>query len=105
MLAFGLTWCVCFLQDTFEIQIQVNVPGQPLPLPVKIKLQATTSDLILSPITLEFGRVPLTEAAGVYITISNPSALPQGFSFGSKLPLGLTLSPNAGTLKRDVAYI
>lgn len=76
--------------------MQVNVPGQPLPLPVKIRLQATTSDIILGPKTLDFGRVPLTECSGVYITISNPSALPQCFSFGSKLPMGLRLSPNSG---------
>jgi hypothetical protein len=85
-------------QDTFEIPVQVNVPGQPLPILIKIKLQATTSDLVLSPKVLDFGSVPLSEAAGVYITISNPSALPQGFSFGSKLPLGLKLSPNSGML-------
>ena len=85
-----------YLQDLLEIPLQVNVPGQPLQLPVKLRLQATTSDLYLSPKTLDFGRVPLTEAAGVYITITNPSALPQSFSFGSKLPLGLRLSPNAG---------
>jgi len=78
--------------------VQVNVPGQPLPIPVKVLLQATTSDLHLSPKTLDFGRVPLTEAAGVYITITNPSALPQSFSFGAKLPLGLKLSPNTGAL-------
>lgn len=85
------------LQDSFEIPVQVSVPGQPLPLPIKLRAQATTSDLILTPnTTLDFGRVPLTEAAGVYVTISNPSALPQGFSFGAKLPLGLKLSPNAG---------
>jgi hypothetical protein len=89
----------CSPQDAFEIPVQVTVPGQPLPIPVKIKLQATTSDLILSPKTLDFGRVPLSEAAGVYITIRNPSALPQGFSFGSKLPLGLKLSPNSGMLR------
>jgi hypothetical protein len=83
-------------QDCYEIPLQVTVPGQPLPLPVKLRLQATTSDLVLGPKTLDFGRVPLTEAAGVYITITNPSALPQGFSFGSKLPLGLELSPNSG---------
>lgn len=78
----------------------MNVPGQPLPISIKVKLQATTSDLTLSPKSLDFGRVPLSEAAGVYITISNPSALPQGFSFGSKLPLGLKLSPNSGKLSQ-----
>jgi hypothetical protein len=83
-------------QDCYEMPLQVTVPGQPLPLPVKLRLQATTSDLVLGPKTLDFGRVPLSEAAGVYITITNSSALPQGFSFGSKLPLGLELSPNSG---------
>jgi hypothetical protein len=77
--------------------VHVSLPGQPLPLPIKIRLQATTSDLLLSPKTLDFGRIPLTEATGVTITISNPSALPQSYSFGSKLPLGLKLSPNSGT--------
>jgi hypothetical protein len=90
---------ICLLlicQDSFEIPVQVNVPGQPLPLPVKVRLQATTSDIILGPKTLDFGRVPLTECSGVYITISNPSALPQCFSFGAKLPMGLRLSPYSG---------
>lgn len=86
-------------QDTFLIPLQVNVPGQPLPLPVKLRLQATTSDLHLRPRTLDFGKVPLSEAAGVQLTLTNPSLLPQSFSFGAKLPLGLKISPNAGVLE------
>lgn len=79
--------------------MHVSVPGQPLTLPIKIRLQATTSDIVLSPKTLDFGRIPLTEATGVAITISNPSALPQSYSFGAKLPFGLKLSPNSGAAK------
>lgn len=38
----------------------------------------------------------MSESAGVYLSITNPSLLPQTFSFGSKLPLGLSISPGNG---------
>lgn len=80
----------------FEVPLQVTVPEQTLPIPFKLRFQPTTTDLYLSPSMLDFGRVPLNESAGVCLTITNPSLLPQLFSFGAKLPLGMTISPNSG---------
>lgn len=87
---------VLHLQGVFEVPLQVNVTGQTLPVPFKLRFQPTTTDLYLTPSMLDFGKVPLNESAGVYLTITNPSLLPQKFSFGSKLPLGLSISPNEG---------
>jgi hypothetical protein len=84
------------LQDVLLIQLHVSAPGQPLPLPIQLRLQLTTSDLLLAPKTLDFGAVPRGEAAALRLTLTNPSLLPQRYSFGAKLPLGLKLSPNAG---------
>jgi hypothetical protein len=67
-----------------------------MPVPFKLRFQPTTTDLILSPNTLDFGRIPLSEQAGTYLSITNPSKLPQTFSFGPKLPLGLSITPGGG---------
>ncbi|WIA22675.1 hypothetical protein OEZ85_001086 [Tetradesmus obliquus] len=80
----------------FEVPLLVSVPGQTMPVPFKLRFQPTTTDLLLSPATLDFGRVPLSEQAGAYLSVTNPSRLPQTFSFGPKLPLGLSITPGGG---------
>eukprot|EP00879_Flechtneria_rotunda_P032577 GHRR01035808.1.p1 GENE.GHRR01035808.1~~GHRR01035808.1.p1 ORF type:complete len:242 (+),score=48.44 GHRR01035808.1:111-728(+) len=83
-------------QGVYEVPLQVTVPGQTLPVPFKLRFQPTTTDLYLNPSTLGFGRVPMLESAGAYLSITNPSLLPQTLSFGAKLPMGLQLDPNDG---------
>jgi hypothetical protein len=83
-------------QAVFEVPLLVSVPGQTLPVPFKLRFQPTTTDLILSPSILDFGRIPLSEQAGTYLSITNPSQLPQTFSFGPQLPLGLSITPGGG---------
>jgi len=65
-----------------QIPVTVSVPGQPLPVAVTLRAQLTTSDLHITPSTLDLGRVPLGEAAAVQLAIHNPGKLPQSFSFG-----------------------
>jgi hypothetical protein len=84
------------VQAIFEVPLLVSVPGQTMPVPFKLRFQPTTTDLLLSPSTLDFGRVPLSEQAGTYLSITNPSRLPQTFSFGPQLPLGLRITPGGG---------
>ena len=84
------------MQCVLEFPLVVTVPAQTRPVLVTVRAQLTTSDLILSPKLLDFGSYPVSEAVGLPLTLHNPSHLPQSFSFGPKLPLGLRLSPNYG---------
>lgn len=83
-------------QGVIELPLVVTVPGQTLPVHVTIRAQLTTSDLDVSPTTLDYGRVPLTESAGQTLTLTNRSRLPQTYSFGGRLPLGVRITPNDG---------
>eukprot|EP00775_Hariotina_reticulata_P005135 gene5135-5375_t len=83
-------------QGVLEIPLQVSVPGQTLQVPFKLRLQPTTTDLYISPGLLDFGQVPLSESASLYLTLENPSLVSQAFSFGPKLPPGVGISPSQG---------
>lgn len=83
-------------QDVLVVPLHVSVPGQSLPLRVKLRLQPSTGELVLAPSILDFDAVPLSEAAVTALAISNPGRLPQAFSFGARLPQGVSISPGGG---------
>lgn len=83
------------LQAVLEFPLHVSVPGQPLPVDFTVRTQITSSDMELSPTHLNFGSCPVTEYAGVPVTLFNPSKLPQTYSFGN-LPMGVKITPNDG---------
>jgi hypothetical protein len=66
---------------------------------VTLRAQVTTSDLTITPQTLDLGRVPLGERAGAALFVTNPGKLPQSFSFGcggKGAPRGVEVSPGHG---------
>ncbi|KIY91583.1 hypothetical protein MNEG_16381 [Monoraphidium neglectum] len=86
-------------EGVLQIPVTVSVPGQPLPVAVTLRAQVTTSDLTITPQTLDLGRVPLGERAGAALFVTNPGKLPQSFSFGcggKGAPRGVEVSPGHG---------
>lgn len=72
------------------------VPDQTTPVRVTLRAQLTTSDLVLAPAALDFGEVPQGEAAALELVLTNPSRLPQRYSFG-RPTAGASAASGVGT--------
>lgn len=61
--------------------LQVTVPDQKLPVRFLLRAHVTTTDLIFSPPSLDFGNCMLAEDTGRVLRVTNPSALPHTLGF------------------------
>jgi hypothetical protein len=81
--------------NSLSLPLRVNVAGQRHPISVTVRVQLTTSDLLIEPSDVAFGRCTVGETTAVRLQLHNAGSLPASFGIMA-LPHTVSVGPRDG---------